>query len=604
MNIQMENIYYSLPNGKIILQNISGEFKSGRMCAILGGSGSGKTTLLDVILGKKDRTLGTIHVSGKQQELSSYKNIYGYVPQEDIMYRELTVRENLLHSARIRLPRTWSSKEIESHVDVILKTLNLYHVADSVIGDETTRGISGGQRKRVNIGLELVAMPLCLVLDEPSSGLDATAALEIIETLGKISRLGTTVISVIHQPRVEIFREFDDVLMLTPNGRTAYFGNASSSKEYFEQLGFEFIAGSNEADVMMDILGGRGSSQMVYSFDELADLWEKENSQDSLTFGSVSSNAESNETKYIDHSNNKEEGDRLFHQLAPVLMNERGANVFIQTWYCHNLGLLQQFRAIPGLVLEIFVGTAAGVLMGVSVNSIPELYAGMLKRPYTLLSPAPFYWPVPQYGLLIGLAVALAAAPSGVKVFGQEIPVYWRQASSGHSKVAYFVGKTIASLYRIFLAGLHFSSVLYFLAAPVIPFWVQFTMITLLFFCVFGLASFVSMIVRRENATLLAVVISLFSAVFCGYGPTLADVRNWGLYFVWACSYNMWASQAQFSETLAVYDHVYDSELSNLAFGFSLNQTMFDFTMMIVIGFVWRLFGFVAMVGLNRNRQR
>jgi ABC-type multidrug transport system ATPase subunit len=606
MNIRIERIHYALPSGKVVLQDISGEFHSGRMCAIMGGSGSGKTTLLDVILGKRARSMGRIFVSGIEVELSRFKNVYGYVPQEDIMYRELTVRENLLHSARIRLPRSWTSCEIEKHVDVILKTLNLYHVAHTVIGDETTYGISGGQRKRVNIGLELVALPLCLVLDEPTSGLDATAALEIIEILGKIARLGTTVIAVVHQPRVEIFREFDDVLMLTPNGKMAYFGMASMARVYYEELGFQFVDGSNEADVMMDILSGKGICDKKYSYEELTDIW-------ALRFGPKSSMATRNTIRSVSDSvsnqfvlqvseNDKE--DRLFHELVPKIMGERGSSLFAQFWYCHNLALLQQFRALSGLVLEVFVGAAAGVLMGVAVNSVPELYTGMLKKPYTLLSPSPFYWPIPQYGLLIGLAVALAASPSGVKVFGEEIPVYWRQASAGHSKVAYFLGKTVASLYRIFLAGLHFASVLYFLAAPVIPFWVQFAMITLLFYCVFGLASFVSMVVKRENATLLAVVVALFSAVFCGYGPTLADVKKWRLYFLWAISFNMWASQAQFSETLAVYDHVYDSELSNIPFGYDLNQSMFDFAMMAVIGTVWRLLAFIAMISLNRNRQR
>jgi ABC-type multidrug transport system ATPase subunit len=194
---------------------------------------------MNVLCGKVNRTSGKLLISGRQVELSTYKKIYGFVPQDDIMHNELTVRENVLHSARMRSPSNWSPRMIESHVDNILATLNLSHVAYSIIGDVTTGGISGGQRKRVNIAMELAATPLCLCLDEPTSGLDSTAALEVTDVLSKITELGMTVIAVIHQPRVEIFRKFDDVLMIVPGGRTAFFGPTSEAKPYFESLGFE-----------------------------------------------------------------------------------------------------------------------------------------------------------------------------------------------------------------------------------------------------------------------------------------------------------------------------------------------------------------------------
>lgn len=194
---------------------------------------------MSILSGKLRQTSGSIKVSNTQVDITKIRNIIGFVPQEDVMYRDLTVRENILHSARMRLPSTWSASEIEQLVDNVLDILNLSQIQNSIIGDEKTRGISGGQRKRVNIGMELVSTPLCLFLDEPTSGLDAAAALEITELLAKISKIGVTVISVIHQPRTEIFYKFDEGLLLTRAGKVAFWGPTKDIKPYFESLGFK-----------------------------------------------------------------------------------------------------------------------------------------------------------------------------------------------------------------------------------------------------------------------------------------------------------------------------------------------------------------------------
>lgn len=136
------------------------------------------------------------------------------VPQDDIVLSELTVRENILHSARVRLPSDWKDDEIQKHIDVLLRCLHLWHVKDSLVGSTAARIISGGQRKRVSIGIELAAAPMALFLDEPTSGLDATSAGFIIMTLKALSRLGITVVTIIHQPRHEIFDALDSILLL------------------------------------------------------------------------------------------------------------------------------------------------------------------------------------------------------------------------------------------------------------------------------------------------------------------------------------------------------------------------------------------------------
>ena len=137
-----------------------------------------------------------------------------------------------------------------------LDILGLHSIRHCIIGDETERGISGGQRKRVNIGLEMVADPTVLFLDEPTSGLDSTSSMEVCDALGKIASLGVTVVTVIHQPRYEIFTAFDDVLLLGKGGRTVYLGPSDDALGYFESHGVLCPARVNPADFMMDVIAG------------------------------------------------------------------------------------------------------------------------------------------------------------------------------------------------------------------------------------------------------------------------------------------------------------------------------------------------------------
>ena len=601
MDFRMENLGYTLPNGKSILEGVSGEIVSGKMTAIMGPSGAGKTTFMNVLCGKVNRTSGSLYISESQSEMTLFKKICGFVPQEDIMYNELSVKENILHSARLRLPSSWSRNDIEKHVNNVLKALNLFHVGDVVSGS-----ISGGQRKRTNIAMELAAAPICLCLDEPTSGLDSTAALEVTDLLSKIASLGMTIVAVIHQPRLEIFRKFDHVLMIVPGGRTAYFGAAIQARFYFEKLGFDFSIGGNEADTLMDILSGNGNYKdgKQYTIDHLVQWWDEWKSPSNCA-----------EMGAINESNNSMRKSS-FHDLAKKLVQERGASFLKQMWHSTWLSILQQYRTISGLILEIFVGTSAGMLMGFAMRNQKEVYQGMWKEPFSILSPAPMFTSVGQFTMLIGISIALSAAPAGTKVFSEELSVYRRAASSGVSPLAYFLAKTLGSFPRILLAATHFSGVLYCkiglfieinfldLTSPVIPFWIVFIIILLFFYAVYGLSAFVSMIVKRENATLLSVIFGLFSSIFCGYSPTLVEAKDYNMLYVWKASYTMYATEAFFSETLAVYDHVYENSFANNVFGFTLNQTIYDLSMMVFIGTFWRLIAFIAMKLFHRENQR
>ena len=176
-----------------------------------------------------------------------------------------------MFSALNRLPESMPLAEKQQVVEAVMKALSLDELQNSVIGDENVRGISGGQRKRVNIGIEMVAAPLVLFLDEPTSGLDSSSSVETIGALQSLLPYSLTIAAVIHQPREEIFNMFDRVILLAKGGKTVYSGRRDLMVPYFEQLGYDF-GRSNPADLVLDIVSGTLKPEDGSSPD-LVQLW-------------------------------------------------------------------------------------------------------------------------------------------------------------------------------------------------------------------------------------------------------------------------------------------------------------------------------------------
>ncbi|CAB1099125.1 ABC [Ectocarpus sp. CCAP 1310/34] len=236
-----------------VLEGVSGQANSGEMLALMGPSGSGKTSLLNVLAQRVPHksVTGGVFVDGSPLS-KSFKRRMGFVFQDDMCLWNLTVRETVMFAAKLRLPQSTPDKEKHERVAELLELLGLSHVADGIIGKEGRRGISGGERKRVSIGVELITSPDVLFLDEPTSGLDSSTALSITHVLRTLTRKGMIVVCSIHQPRSNIFSEFDKVLLLS-KGNTVYYGSRSSIVKYFEALGLELPPETNSADWILDL---------------------------------------------------------------------------------------------------------------------------------------------------------------------------------------------------------------------------------------------------------------------------------------------------------------------------------------------------------------
>ncbi|KAE8037196.1 hypothetical protein FH972_009806 [Carpinus fangiana] len=267
-----------------LLDGLSGYAEPGRIMAIMGPSGSGKTTLLDALAGRLSGNTvmsGNVLLNGKKGSLDY--GVLAYMTQEDILLGTLTIRETLTYSAHMRLPTTMTKQEINGVVEGTIIEMGLQDCADGLIGNWHLRGISGGEKKRLSIALEILARPSLLFLDEPTSGLDSASAFFVVQTLRNIAHDGTTVISSIHQPSSEVFALFDDLFLLS-GGKTVYFGAAGLSLEFFAKSGFPCPSRRNPADhflrcinsdfdvVKTSFLESRGISEIQESSDPLITL--------------------------------------------------------------------------------------------------------------------------------------------------------------------------------------------------------------------------------------------------------------------------------------------------------------------------------------------
>ncbi|KAI1439887.1 P-loop containing nucleoside triphosphate hydrolase protein [Annulohypoxylon stygium] len=240
------------PTTKTLLSSVNASLKPGTLTAILGGSGSGKTTLLNTIAermfsSRLSRT-GTARFNG-QEGVHSIR--HAYVMQQDILLPTLTVRETLRYSANLRLPPPTTEEERMRIVEEVILELGLKDCANTRIGNSQHRGCSGGEKRRTSIGVQLLANPSILFLDEPTTGLDATSAYQLVRTLKTLASKGRTIITTIHQPRSEIWDLFDNLVILS-KGSPVYSGSMKECIPWFSELGFQLPPFVNPAEFLID----------------------------------------------------------------------------------------------------------------------------------------------------------------------------------------------------------------------------------------------------------------------------------------------------------------------------------------------------------------
>lgn len=382
---------------RAVVKGLSCSFHAGRLTAVMGPSGAGKTTLLRHVAGdrlKRISSQGSVLLNGKPVSEVEMKEVSGFVFQDDVILPTMTVREAIAMAAKLKGG---------SGVDQVMRLLGLTHVADTVIGEPAKKGISGGERKRVCIGMQLVTDPPVLFLDEPTSGLDAYTACSVISYLKQLTKQGRTVITTIHQPSSKLYHMFDDILLLA-DGRVVYEGGAETAIDYFADRGFPCPQFVNPADHFFLEVLRHGDPERISM---LIDAWQAQSKQ-------VAAEKFSPLTVGVKKRVGVSFGTQFAFLLTRAAKNMRRNKMILQ---------LRAIRAIffGSLVAAIYYDTGAGK-DGEIQNRVSSLYFLLTNE---------FF----------------GSVGTVISIFTTERPVFIREHRSGYYGVlAYFLSKLLVEL--------------------------------------------------------------------------------------------------------------------------------------------------------------
>ncbi|KAL3530541.1 hypothetical protein ACH5RR_009863 [Cinchona calisaya] len=528
---------------KHLLRCVTGKLMPGRVSAVMGPSGAGKTTFLSALTGKATGCTmsGSILINGKVESMQSYKKIIGYVPQDDIVHGNLTVEENLWFSARCRLQADLPKPEKVLVVERVIEALGLQPVRYSLVGTVEKRGISGGQRKRVNVGLEMVMEPSLLILDEPTSGLDSSSSQLLLRALRRESLEGVNICMVVHQPSYTLFRMFDDFILLAKGGLIVYHGPVKKVEVYFSGIGLQVPDRINPPDYYIDILEGivKPSASSGVNVKDLPLTWMLHNGYpvppDMLDSAKMAAAGESS------HGGNpvaagsdgqsfagdlwedvkfsiEQKKDHLQHNFfkSKDLSARKTPGVFTQ--YKYFLGRVgkQRLREARIQVVDFLILLLAGICLGTLAKVSDETF-GAMGYLYTVI------------------AVSLLCKITALRSFSLDKLHYWRESASGMSSLAYFLAKDTIDHFNTVVKPAVYLSMFYFFNNPRSTILDNYVVLVCLVYCVTGIAYSLAIYFEPGPAQLWSVLLPVVLTLIANQeGDTLLNKVGDFCYPKWA----------------------------------------------------------------------
>ncbi|VVA99490.1 unnamed protein product [Arabis nemorensis] len=487
---------------KEILSGISGSVNPGEVLALMGPSGSGKTTLLSLLGGRISQSSTGGSVTYNDKPYSKFlKSKIGFVTQDDVLFPHLTVKETLTYAARLCLPKTLTREQKEQRAFDVMQELNLERCQDTMIGGAFVRGVSGGERKRVSIGNEIITNPSLLFLDEPTSGLDSTTALRTIQMLHDIARFaGKTVITTIHQPSSRLFHGFDKLILLG-RGNLLYFGKSSEALEYFSSIGCSPLIAMNPAEFLLDLANSNINDISVPS--ELEDRVQLGNSGRESQNGKPSPIhetrvAEQEKRELLDPVPLDEEAKGIVLPLKP----QWGASWWEQYCILFSRGLKERRH-------EYFNWLPVAQVLSMAVILGLLWWRSDIRTPRGLED---------QAGLLFFIAVFWGFFPvfTAIFAFPQERAMLNKERAAGMYRLsAYFMARTTSDLPLDFILPTLFLVVVYFMTGLRVSPYPFFLSILTVFLCILaaqglGLAIGAILMDIKKATTLASVTVMTF----------------------------------------------------------------------------------------------
>ncbi|TMW61232.1 hypothetical protein Poli38472_013695 [Pythium oligandrum] len=490
---------------KVILNDVSGYAKPGEFVVIMGPSGAGKSSLMDCISGRKPGVEGSITVNGEPWS-KKLKHVASYVMQDDLFCQTITVREHLMLQAHLRMGKKYAEEEYSERVETVMEELGLTKCRDTLIGGDTIRGLSGGERKRLSFATEILTNPSVLFVDEPTSGLDSFMAETVVLLLQQLAREGRTVIATIHQPSSEVFALFDKLYLLS-DGATVYHGKASESVEYFASVGHQCPPYLNPSDYYMRqlvVLDKESDKAGVERVERLKLAWKKRQ-QDTLT-GDF---ARTNSVALLDGKDDDSEFENtrigIFGQIAVLIKRD----------------FLRTVRDPMAFKSNLFVSIFLSIIVGLIYLQLDLNQTGIQN-----FAGATFFLATWQ---------TFGAANRALLSVPLELPIIQREYSGGLYKlISWYLAKNISELPMQVLLPVIFFIPTYFLIGFGGGFDVYISMQAVLILidsAAVGLGYMVSCLTRRiDIAPIIGTMVILPFMLFSGLLINSADTPD---YFVW-----------------------------------------------------------------------
>ncbi|KAJ8759142.1 hypothetical protein K2173_004149 [Erythroxylum novogranatense] len=590
---------------KHLLRCITGKLRPGRITAVMGPSGAGKTSFLSALAGKaiSCKMTGLVLINGKNESIHSYKKIIGFVPQDDIVHGNLTVEENLWFSAHCRLSSELTKADKVLIVERVVESLGLQTVRNSLVGTLEKRGISGGQRKRVNVGLEMVMEPSLLILDEPTSGLDSASSQLLLRALRREALEGVNICMVVHQPSYTLFKMFDDLVLLAKGGFVVYHGSVKKVEEYFSSLGINVPERVNPPDHFIDILEGivMPNASAGVNYRELPVRWMIHNGypvpldmqHSAAALGIATAHGTSSEGNEMEDrsfavelwqdmkSNVELQRDKIRHNFLKSrdLSHRRTPGVFQQ--YRYYLGRIskQRLREAKTQATDYLILLLAGACLG-SLAKVDDQSFGAAGYTYAII------------------AVSLLCKIAALRSFSLEKLQYWRESASGMSSLAYFLAKDTVDHFNTVVKPVVYLSMFYFFTNPRSSFADNYTVLLCLVYCVTGIAYVLAIFFEPGSAQLWSVLLPVVL--------TLIATRpkdNKAVKYIAYFGYSGWALEAFVIANAERYYGVWlITRCGSLwKFGYNLHHWGLCIFVLILIGVISRVIAFIGMHTFKRK---
>ncbi|KAL5735001.1 hypothetical protein ACOSP7_032862 [Xanthoceras sorbifolium] len=593
-----------------LLRCVTGKIKPGRITAVMGPSGAGKTTFLSALAGKATacKRTGQILINGKNESIHSYKKIIGFVPQDDIVHGNLTVEENFWFNAKCRLSAELAQADKVLVVERVIESLGLQTVRDSLVGTVEKRGISGGQRKRVNVGLEMVMEPSLLFLDEPTSGLDSASSQLLLRALRREALEGVNICMVVHQPSYALFRTFDDLVLLAKGGLTVYLGSVKKVEEYFAGLGIHVPERVNPPDHFIDILEGivTPSVSSNVSYKELPVRWmlhngypvppDMQRNAAGLLMSPVGVDPVNETNPDIAVMEEKSFGGELWQDVRTNvdLHRDKIRINFLKTKDLSNRrtpGVLWQFKYFIGRVgkqrlreaklqaVDYLILLLAGACLG-SVTEVSDENLGAAGYTYTII------------------AVSLLCKIAALRTFSMDKLQYWRESASGMNSLAYFLAKDMIDHFNTVIKPVVYLSMFYFFTNPRSSFTDNYIVLLCLVYCVTGIAYALAIFFEPGPAQLWSVLLPVVLTLVATRTTDSQVLKN-----ISNLCYPKWALQAFVIATAERYDGVWLITRCGLLLKsrYDLHDWGLCLGILILIGVVSRFIAFFGMLIFRKN---